>query len=196
MGWLQFIASVISSLAWPAAVVLLVFLLRLPLTKALLSLTHLKYKDLELDFARGLKELESKAKTIEVRPQVLKPQFATKKNSAQLLSEAQRLAHDFPEPAVAVAWQAVEDELMATVMRLAISPDPPWHNSAMKSAELLLGQGEIDESTIDVLKRMRNLRNLAVHGHGGLGNVTTDQAIEFIALASGVVEKLCGIKRV
>ena len=195
MDWLQFFASVVGSAAWPATVLALIALLRAPVTRVLLTLTRLKYKDLELDFGRELKQLEQKAKAIEVKPQQSKAIPPAAKDSAQLLDEAERLAQDFPEPAVAVGWQAVENELMSAVMRLAISPDYPAHNSAMKNVELLLQQKAIDESTIDILKRMRNLRNMAVHGGHGLGNVTTDQAIEFIALARGVVEKLGGLRR-
>ena len=102
----------------------------------LLTLTRLKYKDLELDFGRELKQLEQKAKAIEVKPQQSKAIPPAAKDSAQLLDEAERLAQDFPEPAVAVGWQAVENELMSAVMRLAISPDYPAHNSAMKNVEL------------------------------------------------------------
>lgn len=195
MDWLQFFSSVVGSLAWPATVLALVVLLRAPVTRVLLTLTRLKYKDLELDFGRELKQLEEQAKAIEVKPQQPKALPPAPKGSAQLLAEAERLAQDFPEPAVAVGWQAVEDELMSAVMRLAISPDYPAHNSALKNAELLLGQKAVDENTIDLLKRMRNLRNMAVQGNCGLGNVTTDQAIEFIALARGVVEKLGGLSR-
>ncbi len=158
MDWLQFLSSVVGSLAWPAIVLALVVLLRAPVTRVLLTLTRLKYKDLELDFGRELKQLEEQAKAIEVKPQQPKALPPAPKGSAQLLAEAERLAQDFPEPAVAVGWQAVEDELMSAVMRLAISPDYPVHNSALKNAELLLGQKAVDENTIDLLKRMRNLR--------------------------------------
>jgi uncharacterized protein YutE (UPF0331/DUF86 family) len=162
----------------------------------LLTLTHLKYKDLELDFGQELKELEERAKAIDVKPQPPKAFSSAKKDASQLLEEATRLAQDFPEPAIAVGWQAVEDELMSAVMRLAISPDYPPHNSALKNAELLRDQKAIDEGTFDLLKRMRNLRNMAVHGGAhATRNVTTDEAIEFLALARGIVERLRGARR-
>jgi uncharacterized protein YutE (UPF0331/DUF86 family) len=195
MNWLQFFSSVVGSLAWPATVITLIVLLRAPVTRVLLTLTRLKYKDLELDFGRELKQLEEQAKAIEVKPQQPQALPAAAKGSAQLLAEAERLAQEFPEPAVAVGWQAIEDELMSAVTRMAVPPGYPPYNSALKNAELLLGQKAVDENTIDLLKRMRNLRNMAVHGSRGLGNVTTHQAIEFIALARGVVEKLSRLSR-
>ncbi len=196
MDWLQFLASVVGSLAWPATVVTLIVLLRDPVTRVLLTLTHLKYKEIELDFGRELTQLEDKAKAIEVKPQQPKAHLPVKKDEALFLDEAERLAQDFPEAAVAVGWQAVENELMFAVTWLAILPSHPFHNSAMKNAELLVAQKIINEGTFDLLKRMRNLRNMAVHRGHGVGQVTTDQAIEFVALAKEVVEKLGALHRV
>jgi hypothetical protein len=191
MDWLQFLASLVKSLAWPTALVILVLLFRVPVRRALLSLTRLKYKDLELDFGRELKELEKEAKAIDITPQPPKSIAPTQRDSSQLLQEAAQLAQRFPEPAVAVAWQAVEDELMQAVMRLAISPDYP----ALKNAELLKAQNAIDQRTFELFNRMRNLRNLAVHGGHGAAFITTDEALEFLALARGVVEKLRALRR-
>lgn len=190
MNWLEFVSSVLGSLAWPATVIVLVVVLRSPLGRILLTLTKLKYKDLELDFGRGLKELEAKAKSIDLMPSVVAEPPPSKRTATDLLNEAGRLAEEFPEPAVAVGWQAVEAELMSAVQRLAISPDYPPYNSAMKNTALLHEQGSIDTPTLDVLNRMRNLRNKAVHGRLDAMGVSGDQAREFIALARTVVEKL------
>jgi hypothetical protein len=195
MGWLEFLASLIKSLVWPTTLVILVVLFRVQVRRALLSLTRLKYKDLELDFGRELKQLEKEAKAIDITPQPPKSIAPTKRDSSQLLQEAAQLAQRFPEPAVAVAWQAVEDELRQAVMRLAISPDYPAHNSAFKNAELLTAQNAIDQRTVELLNRMRNLRNMAVHGSHGPAFITADEALEFLALARGVLEKLQALRR-
>jgi hypothetical protein len=41
MDWLQFLASLVKSLAWPTTLVILVLLFRVPVRRALLSLTRL-----------------------------------------------------------------------------------------------------------------------------------------------------------
>ena len=196
MDWLQFLASLVSSLAWPIAVVVLVILLRVPITRVLLTLTRLKYKELELDFGRELKQLEQEARAIDIVPQKPKSIAPIKKDSLQLLEEATRFAQDFPESAVAVGWQAVEDELMSAVMRLAISPDYPPYNSALKNAQLLKEQDAIDERTFAILSRMRILRDMVVHRvRVGTSITTSEEAIEFLALARGMVEKLRTLSR-
>jgi hypothetical protein len=195
MNWLQFIASLVGSLAWPATLVIAIFVLRDPITRALLTLTRLRYKDLELDFGHELKQLEKKARALDIPPQPARTLIPVEKHASQLLEEATPLAHDFPEPAVALGWQAVEDELMSAVKRLAISADYPPYNSALKNARLLREQNAIDENTFDLLNRMRNLRNMAVHRGQGPTRITVDEALEFLALARGVVQKLQSAKR-
>ena len=69
MNWLQFIAALIDSVAWPTAIVVLVIVLRTQIRSLLATLTSLKYKGLELDFGRELKKVEAAAKdVIEVGP--------------------------------------------------------------------------------------------------------------------------------
>lgn len=196
MDWLQFIASIAGSLAWPATVVVAVVLLRAQLRRVLLTLTRLRYKDLELDFGRELKEIEKKAKAIDVAP-AKPPDRAVEapKDSAQILAEAERLAEDFPAPSVALAQSAVEHELQITATRLAVSPVDPQLRTAGGDARRLADQGAIDQGTLDILNRMRNLRNMAVHGGGGPIGVSADEAREFIAFGRGIVEKLRRVRR-
>jgi uncharacterized protein YutE (UPF0331/DUF86 family) len=195
MDWLHFVASIVGSLAWPLTVVILVVLLRGPITRVLFTLSRLKYKDLEVAFGQELRQLEEKAKAIDIIPRQSRSIPSTEKDSPQLLDEATRLAQDFPEGAVFVGWQVVENELMSAVMRLAISPDYPPYNSALKNAQLLKEENAIDEGTVELLSRMRTLRNMAMPPSSWHGYITTGEAIEFLALARGVVERLQAARR-
>jgi len=197
MNWLSFFSSVIDSLAWPVATILIVFLARKQLSTILPRIKNLKYRDLELDFGRELKKVEDKAN--KVLPAESKPKLIREKpkerNSTQIIKEAERLFDEFPEPAVALAWSAVEVELMEAIMRTASSPDYPPHNSALKNAMYLSKAGYLGTDKIDLIKKMSNLRNIAVHGHKGTGSVSVDEAREFIALAEWLVKDLKKIKR-
>src|SRR5260221_11590560 len=61
MDWKTFFANIISSLAWPAAAVAIIVLLRIPVARLVTLLRKLKWKDLELDFAEKLEEAEKEA---------------------------------------------------------------------------------------------------------------------------------------
>jgi len=169
-------------------------LLRSPVSRLLLALTRLKYKELELDFGselRDLKETSGKSIVIESVPQRSLP--APKDESKLHLIEAARLSPDFPEPAVAVGWRAVEDSLFNAVDRLGLAPSRTQVGPPIRNTELLAESGYLDSQTIDVVRRMRTLRNIAVHGGQGAGAVSTHDANEFIALASAVVKRLDGL---
>lgn len=93
----------VGALAWPVAIIVLALLVRSPLRRVLLSLTRLKYKEMEIDFGRELSRIEAEAKSIDLTPApVPEPHGHGPKNSTEQLREAARLTDDFPEPAVAL----------------------------------------------------------------------------------------------
>jgi len=63
----------------------------------------------------------------------------------------------------------------------------------MKNAVFLNNAGYLTSEKMDLLKRMSNLRNIAVHGRGG--PVSIDEAGEFISLTEWVVKDLQDIQR-
>lgn len=196
MTFLEFIASVIHSLAWPAAIVALVLILQSPVKKLLLSLTRFKYRDVEIDFAQEVAELESRAKAINLKPRFRdRATDEKKKDPAQILIDAAQLVDEFPIPAVALAWTAVEHELMGAVYRLAISADPPSESSASKNISILQESEYLDEEAYTFLRTMRDMRNMAVHSHGPGIRITSDDAREFVAIADAMVERLASLKR-
>ena len=196
MSTLDFLSSIIASVSWPIATIVLVYLLRNPLDKLIPNLQRIRYGKVEFDFGVELQELEGKAKTagLRVHEGTLLRQTAPR-TTEDSIADAVRLVEEFPEPAVGVAWLAVEHELSQAVGRLAISADYPAYNSAMKNIILLNEHGYIDEETRSVLDRMRRLRNAAVHAMRDQDEITTGQAREFVALAEAVASSIREIER-
>lgn len=196
MDVLGFIASIIESLAWPAALVILLLTLQSPIRKLLRDLTRFRYGDVEIDFGREIRSLEDQAKTAGLRlpekPVERKPKT---RDSNQIVADSRRLAAEFPEPAVGLAWTAVEHELMQAVLRLAISADYPRHDAPAKNIALLNDLEYLDRTTCKVLDGMRTLRNAAVHGVIEVSRISPDEAGEFIDLAEAVMEKLKSLDR-
>lgn len=62
MDWKTFIAEIIKSLSWPAVVIFVIWLLQDKISELLPRLKKLKYKDAELEFIEGIKELAEEAK--------------------------------------------------------------------------------------------------------------------------------------
>ena len=199
MNWLDFFAAIIGSLAWPVACIVLVYLLRKPLTELLIALTRLKnleFKDLKLSFRDELRELKEKvvdstsAEAIEEENSVSGADLGVHPK----IEEAKRLASDFPEPAVAVGWQAVEETLYNAVERLGLQSGQRMF-SPSRSIQLLSSEGYLHRENVEILQRMRTLRNAAVHGSSGYIDISTNDANEFIALASAIIKTLNEINR-
>jgi len=186
MNYLQFIASLIHSLAWPATIVVLAAIFRKPLRELLQHLDRFKYGKVEIDFRRELDQIEAYARTIDLKP-APKQISAGPRTAEQILADAERLAADFPEPAVGLGWTAIEQELTSRTARLGLSSDLP---SPGRQIETLRKAGQLDDETYEILRRMRNLRNMAVHSSGAHGGISSDEVREFLALAAGVVRRL------
>ena len=196
MDVLTFVSSVIDSLSWPVTIIILVIFLRKPLGNLLPNLRRIRYGDVELNFDSELHKLEGQAKIAGLHFRDKKqPTDSKSRNSEEVISDAIRLAADFPEPAVGVAWLAVEHELMQAVMRLAISADYPPYNSPIKNISLLHEHGYLDKDIRKVLDHMQRLRNAAVHTSHRTTRISANQAKEYVVLAEAVTDRLKDVSR-
>ncbi len=195
MNAFEFIASVVDSLAYPAAIIIVVLALRAPIGKLLPELKRFRYGKVEIDFGQEVRKLEDRARTVGLRlPERPVPARMEFRESAQIIDDAVRLAAEFPEPAVGLAWTAVEHEMTQAAARLDLAPDDRRFKAPVRTIALLHERGYLDDDTRGLLDRMRNLRNAAVHLAGGAVRITPDEAREFIALSEAVSGKLKELK--
>lgn len=181
MTWLEFIASVIHALAWPAVAIAAIILLRKPLAALIPLLRRLKYKDLELEFAQEVRELREKADA-SLRPLAAPPTRVPEEDS--LLD----LAAVSPRSAVVEAWRLVESSARRAIeARGALSEGTrsltgPQLTRALGRAEVL------DEPTRSVIDRLRMLRNQAVHAEDF--SVDEASAREYTQLAVALARRI------
>lgn len=169
--------------------------LRDPLGRVLLTLSRVKYKDLEIDFGKELKEIEAAAKKIEIQPLPSRKLEPPKPKSAEeLLDEADKLAGQFPEAAIAVAWSAIEYALKQLTERCSKDDEPVRASSPLRQISYLRHHGVLHSQELEVLNRMRMLRNEAIHKiPGSLELISSNDATEYVALARGYNGKLSAL---
>ncbi|GEM_PF-508344 len=150
MDWLQFFSSVISSLAWPTAVITLAWLMRNPLSKLVPLIRTLKYKDLHIDIGEQLEAVRDQVgqKGEELNLPIEDPPLSYKS-----------LAQADPRAAVLSAWLPVETELYEIAAKLGISGKP----SPLLLIQELERAGVLDQVTFDTLDKLRRIRNSAIH---------------------------------
>ncbi|MGY2361502.1 DUF4145 domain-containing protein [Pseudomonas azotoformans] len=150
MDWLQFLSSVIGSIAWPSAVVLLAILMRAPLGKLLPLIRTLKYKDLQIDIGEQLEAVREKVGAEGEAPDVAseEPPLSFKK-----------LAQADPRAAILSAWIPVEIELNEIAKKIHVET----RRGAMDLIGVLRRHGILDRLTSETLDQLRRIRNTAVH---------------------------------
>ncbi len=153
---LQFFASIVDSLAWPATIGVAVYLLRKPLVELLPNLRHLKYKDLDIRFGEGLEKLEQE---VEPRPS---PEQIPPRSDLQTIADErfELLAEISPGAAVLEAWTDIERKLRILAQRHDIQ-EPS--RSITRITRALVKREIISSRLASVLDHLRFLRNSAAH---------------------------------
>lgn len=184
MDWLQFVASMVDSLAWPAAALAIVTILRKPLRDLLPLLQKLKYKDLELEFGRRLLEVQA-----EVTAQL--PAQTERAIGEIEDSVAVRLAPVSPRAAILEAWRGVESAILEAAHSLGkpfFDDRSPVLVSAIRALE---ESGQLLRAQADILDDLRQLRNEAAHAPEF--SIPVSDALDYVRLSEVAASHLRGI---
>lgn len=180
MGWREFVASIVGSLAWPVAVVGLVALLRGHLG-TLLTSTPLR----RLKLGPGGAELEWDHAVVQVAADSVRALPAQDGLDGEL-DDLESLARRTPDAAMREAFALVERELLRVVERAKIElpADDRRPTTLIKAA---YQSKAITKETGDALRGLVTLRDLAQRDPL---RVSTEKAIDYLVLVRGVLYAL------
>ena len=178
MGWMSFAASLVQSMVWPVAVVVLVILMRKPLGELLSHrLRWLKAGPVEAEFDR---------EAIKVREEVRRiPEVAAaepRQEPVSLAEELVPLADVSPRAAVLEAFARIEKRL-EDLLETAGVPHPK--RSGLALARLASSHNLISSETRDAVEGLSTLRNLAAHSPRD--DIGVDRARDYVAMADAVL---------
>jgi len=179
MDFLTFIATIVESLAWPASLLVTLFMMRRPLAELLPYIQRLKYKDLEVDFAKKLERIEAVMDSVDEGsiPKNELPveveQEPLPKTRAELL---EKLAELSPNAAILESWQNVERTLDFYFQSRGIERP----HSGQEISSHLDYDPNFPPQLVSAYQELRLLRNRAAHDRE---NLTTAHAKEFSSLA-------------
>ena len=160
MSWLEFIAKIIDSLAWPASILFVLFLIRGELPMIARSLKKLKYKDLELEFEKSAQEVVEKAKLS--LPETSKDIQLSGQSQNELIDRLISISELAPRSAILEAWLVVEAAAVDAVKKKGISTFTS-HPGPMRLRDYLVKGELLNKDQLVVFEQLRNLRNEAVH---------------------------------
>lgn len=151
------VVQLIGVLAWPAAAVVIVLLLKRPLSEAFGRLSKLRYKELEAEFRETLRQLEAPPSPSMPEPEEFddwNPQLRDRKN------ELYKLAHMSPRAAIMEAWLDVEAQVRRSAGYLDLDPAGDVASLVEKMRDKLK---RVPGSLPGRIRELRKLRNVAVH---------------------------------
>lgn len=192
MDWREFISSIISSIAWPIAVVALAFILRhrieallngpLRRVKAGPGGVELEYWDRVAADIPSSTELTYLEESVKGAPPLPTPEAITR----PLRAELESLARERPRDAVLEAHRRVESLLRRIVeTKVPIAADAP---DAVALTGLAAAHKIIDAQALQSLEGLNILRNLAEHSRDD--ELTPGRAMEYLQFADAAMHVL------
>ena len=174
---------------------LVILIFRTTLSKILLKVSGLKYKDFELNFKKGLSEIEATATQIDSGRLFDDSEKAKKKgdvSSPDLWEQVDAVAQVSPLAAVPLAWSAIEAELLSAVMRLNIYPPA---SSAIQNIHYLRQANYLGTEMVAMMEKMYQLRNDSAHYKPPFPHISIDEALTYSRVAQVIVTELKGLTR-
>lgn len=173
------ISNLTSSLAWPIATVLIVHFLKEDIGKVLLKIKHIKHKNTEIDLGKEISETSKLAK----KDPDLKLSAIT--NESTLVDELATLS---PRGAILESWLSIEKELDNYVVRHNIEKSGSKTFTLDEIAWHSLDYQGLGKGAIEILKKLRTIRNEAVHLQDS--NIEPIHAKKYAALAKRMAQKI------
>jgi hypothetical protein len=183
MGFWEFLAKMIDSLAWPSLAAYVVYLLRGHGHELIRFVEKIRVKDFEVTLRQNFEEGREAAE--QVRSETNINTFGTAETST--LTTASKIALEAGRPDVAIldVWKTVEQELTKIIqhegMMRWVSPGNLIHWAHQK--------GLISNADRELFDRLRRIRNEVVHSND-VRKLSNAEVYEFADLASVLIARL------
>ena len=182
MNWLSFIASLVSSVAWPATLFFVLFMFRKSIVELIPGIRRLKFKDFEAEFELGLEEVKK------ISSEYIEIKSLPESKLSEKLDELLSVAADTPNAAVIEAFREVEFAARQCLEKSATKTDMAGATPYHMIQKTLEKQGVLDGKGISVFNFLRTLRNKVAHAGGY--EVSPAQATEYVEIAWALINTL------
>lgn len=181
---LDFLASIVGSIAWPSAMFASVYLFRRELVP-LLPLLRVRHKDWDVGFDR----LEDAGKTADHFPPP--PPDALPPPTSEVKDTFEQLVEHHPRAAILDARADLEQAVREAAVKLGID------NASDRTLTSLIRSmgGRVPDEVVRVLESLRQLGNNAAH-NADTTSITPHEARLFRSIADKVIASLAGIRKV
>jgi len=171
--------SLIDVLAWPATVLIVIWLARNPLKRLLPNVENVRYKEFEISFRKQLEQVKEDVGAEQANTEIIANN-----------SEIEKLLEISPAAAVIESWKKIERVAISKVNKLA-PKDSKFKSIERRPIDYLEYTGALIPSTMRAVREMRSLRNQAAHSERDV--ISKETAKEYHSLASAIALQIGGI---
>ena len=175
MDPLAFVASLVSSLAWPAVVVIALVVYREPIGRMVERLPkRVKAGPIEVEWP----ELATGARVALATASEVNG-VASEGSLTERLAD---VANKEPAAAIMAAWSEIENVLRSKIGDIGVRQPI---SAGMMLARLVHDRGLISDASLQAIEGLARLRNLAVHGRSE--EVDREKALDYLTLADATL---------
>ncbi len=180
---MTFITSIIDSIAWPFAIVIIVWWLKSHIVQLIPFTKKFKYGQLEIEFEQQLKALKKEAEESKIE------HSTPERDSTEMLEYINAIAEVSPRAAIVDAWVGLELTAQSSADLIGIEKGKrpmPFSRLIQK----LQNEDILKPKDAQILKNLQRLRNEALHSPEF--NITKKEAQEFSELARDMADLIAG----
>jgi hypothetical protein len=174
MSALEFISSIVKSLAWPATIITIAVLLKPEIVALLRRLRRAKVSSSEFDFVEGIQAVEKAAEEAAGEANLTAADRGERSDDRLVA-----LADELPRGAIVAGWLSVEQEMRQFAK--SVGAAVPAHATGTRLIAALRRTEEVTPAIIELLDRLRVIRNTATHDVDF--EPTRDQALDYLDAA-------------
>jgi len=179
---LDFVSEIVSSLAWPIVVLIILFFYRDYFATVLSNIKSIKYGNAEATFEQELKYAVEKAKAIET------PDIETASKNDERINELYNMASVSPTGAIIEAWKDIEKVIQEDAKSKNIDTRNNRNKSFINWLNYFVKYKHLPEAEVAILHELRSIRNRASHSNDF--EISTDQARRYILLADRLIDSI------
>lgn len=190
MDWKQFIASIVGSVAWPIAIMVIAAMFRKQLVALLRRLGELTLPGgYKITFKEHLEDTSAALReVVQEKPEGLPPGRDTDFVLYSTNYDALLLDRLTPTAQLMVAYA----EVLALIEELRVKFEFPTNTSPLTVIKKLHDKGRISASMVEALQNLMKARNAALHLPAT--GVEVGEAVQFVAQAKLIGDVLRGIR--
>ena len=179
MELLELLTEVIGLLAWPVAAIVVALSFKSEISKFLQRVKNAKYMGVELDLEKEFSELKAEATDAGVTIMYAPSSF----DRATLDS-----LEDAPELAFIRSWQEIENVVVSHYGSVSGLKAKEGRFNFGKAVKYLRENGTINAELEMLIQKLRQTRNLVVHGSDV--SVSRAEAFEWLGISKSVLDRL------